>query len=87
MTAEDPTAADASSANDPTDARPETPAAARSSAADVADEIDLDVIAADLADVEAALGRLNAGTYWTDEVTGAPIADDVLAAEPLRRRS
>ena len=46
---------------------------------------DLDVIARDLADVEAALGRLNAGTYWTDEVSGQPINEELLVAEPLRR--
>ena len=31
---------------------------------------DLDGIERDLADVEVALARLDAGTYWTDEVTG-----------------
>ena len=50
-------------------------------------EPDLDAIAADLADVETALGRLDAGTYWTDEVTGAALPDDVLADRPAARRS
>ncbi len=49
--------------------------------------IDLDSIERDLADVESALARLDAGTYWTDEVTGAPIADEVLEANPLARRN
>ena len=49
--------------------------------------IDLDAIERDLADVETALARLDADTYWTDEVTGAPIADAVLAANPLARRN
>ena len=47
---------------------------------------DLEAIARDLADVEAALGRLQSGEYWTDEVTGAAFPDDLLAAEPLIRR-
>ena len=49
--------------------------------------IDLDAIERDLADVETALARLDAGTYWTDEVTGAPIADPVLETNPLARRN
>ena len=49
--------------------------------------IDLDAIEQDLADVETALARLDAGTYWTDEITGAPIADAVLEANPLTRRN
>jgi hypothetical protein len=50
-------------------------------------EPDLDAIAADLADVETALGRLDAGTYWTDEVTGETLPDDALADRPVTRRS
>lgn len=49
--------------------------------------IDLDRIAADLDGVESALQRLDAGTYWTDEVTGGPIAESVLAADPVARRN
>jgi RNA polymerase-binding transcription factor DksA len=49
--------------------------------------IDLDRIARDLDGVEQALARLDAGTYWTDEVTGAPIDDDRLAADPTARRA
>ena len=49
--------------------------------------IDLDRIERDLAGVEAALARLDAGTYWTDEVTGAPIPDSHLADHPTARRA
>jgi RNA polymerase-binding transcription factor DksA len=48
--------------------------------------IDLDGIERDLAAVETALQRLDAGTYWTDEVTGETIADEVLAVDPTARR-
>jgi hypothetical protein len=47
---------------------------------------DLDRIAEDLAGVEVALDRLDAGTYWTCEVTGQPLPDDLLAADPVARR-
>lgn len=47
--------------------------------------IDLERIDRDLAGVEAALRRLDEGTYWTDEVTGADIPDVVLAADPVTR--
>jgi RNA polymerase-binding transcription factor DksA len=49
--------------------------------------LDLDGVESDLDGVEAALARLADDTYWTDEVTGEPIADDVLAADPLTRRT
>ncbi len=49
-------------------------------------DTDLDAIARDLADVESALGRLQSGEYWTDEVTGEALPDEVLAAQPLVRR-
>lgn len=49
--------------------------------------LDLDGIEHDLAAVETALQRLDAGTYWTDEVTGEAIPDDVLAAHPTARRA
>jgi hypothetical protein len=48
--------------------------------------VDLDRIAQDLADVEIALERLDKGTYWTCEVTGEPLPDDLLAADPVARR-
>lgn len=56
-------------------------------AATGAEPLDLDRIERDLAGVEAALRRLDDGTYWTDEVSGEPIPDDVLAADPVARRS
>jgi RNA polymerase-binding transcription factor DksA len=49
--------------------------------------LNLDRIEADLADVEIALSRLEEGTYWTCEITGAPIGDDVLAQQPTARRA
>ena len=56
--------------------------------ADPQDEpaLDLDAIERDLADVEVALTRLDAGTYWTDEITGADLPAEVLAANPTARR-
>jgi RNA polymerase-binding transcription factor DksA len=48
--------------------------------------LDLDAIERDLADVELALTRLDAGTYWTDEVTGAELPTELLAANPTARR-
>jgi RNA polymerase-binding transcription factor DksA len=51
------------------------------------DAIDLDAIERDLAAVERALERLSDGIYWTDEVTGEPIPDHVLVADPTARRA
>ena len=48
---------------------------------------DLDAIEADLDAVQVALGRLADGSYWTDEVTSAPIPAEVLDADPLVRRA
>jgi hypothetical protein len=48
--------------------------------------IDLDGIERDLADVEVALARLDAGTYWTDEVTGNELSAELLAEHPTARR-
>jgi len=48
--------------------------------------LDLDAIERDLADVEVALARLDAGTYWADEVTGAELPSELLAANPTARR-
>ena len=50
-------------------------------------QVDLDQVERDLAGVEAALARLDHGTYWTDEVTGAPLPDDLLAERPTARRA
>jgi RNA polymerase-binding transcription factor DksA len=49
--------------------------------------LDLDGIQRDLADVEVALTRLDAGTYWTDEVTGGELPPELLAAQPTARRA
>jgi RNA polymerase-binding transcription factor DksA len=49
--------------------------------------VDLDRVERDLAGVEAALERLDAGTYWTDEVSGAPLGDELLACDPVARRA
>lgn len=51
-----------------------------------AEPLDLAAIERDLDGVEAALRRLDDGSYWTDEVTGEPIPDEVLAADPVARR-
>jgi hypothetical protein len=47
---------------------------------------ELDRIEADLSGVEMALDRLDAGTYWTCEVTGQPLPDTLLSADPVARR-
>jgi len=47
--------------------------------------LDLEAIAAELADVETALARLEAGTYFTDEVTGQPLPEAFLIANPTAR--
>ncbi|MEI7547153.1 MAG: hypothetical protein WCK21_03725 [Actinomycetota bacterium] len=49
--------------------------------------LDLDGIELELAGVEVALARLDAGTYWTDEVTGASLPDELLAQHPTARRA
>jgi RNA polymerase-binding transcription factor DksA len=49
------------------------------------DAVDLDTIEQDLADVETALARLEAGTYWTCETTGQELPSDLLAAQPTAR--
>ncbi len=51
------------------------------------DSVDLDRIERELEDVEVALQRLDAGTYWTDETSGEPIPDEALASDPLTRRA
>ena len=46
----------------------------------------LDAIEADLADVELALARLDAGTYDVCEACGATLLDDMLVTAPMSRR-
>ncbi len=45
----------------------------------------LDDLEAELAEVEAAIERIDAGTYGVDEVTGAPIDPARLDAVPTAR--
>lgn len=49
------------------------------------DAVDLDTIEQDLADVETALARLEAGTYWTCETTGQELPNELLASQPTAR--
>jgi len=51
------------------------------------EDVDLDTIERDLRDVETALNRLADGTYWIDEVTGAPIPEQTLVRNPMARRA
>ena len=44
-------------------------------------------IAKERADVERALERLEDGSYFTDEITGAALSDDVLASRPTARHA
>jgi RNA polymerase-binding transcription factor DksA len=53
---------------------------------DTAEPLDLDAVLGDLDAVEQALERLDAGTYFTDEVTGAALPDDLLTYDPTARR-
>jgi RNA polymerase-binding transcription factor DksA len=47
---------------------------------------DLTTIDRDLGEVDVALTRLDAGTFWTCEITGHPLPDALLATEPVARR-
>ena len=49
--------------------------------------VDLDEIEAKLDAVEVALVRLENGTYFTDEVTGKPLDEQLLISNPIARRS
>ncbi|MDO8390462.1 MAG: hypothetical protein Q7V57_08240 [Actinomycetota bacterium] len=49
--------------------------------------LDLDSIEHELAGVEVALARLDAGTYWTDEVTGEALPAALLVQHPTARRA
>ena len=63
------------------------PTSAPSELDPASNDVDLDAIERDLTGVEVALSRLAEGTYWTDEATGSPIPDHVLAADPIARRA
>lgn len=75
-----------SSPTEPIEAAESAPVEAAEASEAAPAALDLAAIEADLADVEVALQRLDAGTYWTCEVTGQPLPDDLMAAEPTRRR-
>lgn len=47
----------------------------------------IEAIEKDLNDVDQALARLADGNYFKDEVTGAPLQPEFLAANPLARRN
>ena len=47
----------------------------------------IDAIELDLNGVDAAMDRLEKGTYFTDEVTGEPLETNFLTANPLARRN
>ena len=47
----------------------------------------VDAIERDLNDVDVAMDRLEKGTYFSDEITGAPLQIDFLTANPLARRN
>jgi RNA polymerase-binding transcription factor DksA len=49
--------------------------------------LNLDAIEQDLADVDAALTRLDADTYFIDEVTGEPLNEEFLRQHPTARRN
>ena len=51
------------------------------------DEADLAELERELGDVDVALERLDADTYWTDEITGEPIPDERLERDPVARRA
>ena len=47
----------------------------------------IEAIERDLNDVDVAMDRLEKGTYFSDEVTGAALQTDFLTANPLARRN
>ena len=55
--------------------------------ADNADNKMVEAIERDLNDVDVAMDRLEKGTYFNDEVTGAVLQTAFLAANPLARRN
>ena len=53
----------------------------------MSDALDLEAIEANLSDVEVALERLESGTYFTDEISGSALSEDVLSANPTARHA
>lgn len=77
---------DRDQSNNPSDqTRSQTLIPSQGGAAPTVGQLDLAAIAADLADVETALARLEAGTYFTDEVTGEALPEAFLIANPTAR--
>jgi RNA polymerase-binding transcription factor DksA len=58
-----------------------------SNATPITPALDVDAIEQEIANVETALERLAAGTYFVDEITGSLMSDDVLAADPTARHA
>lgn len=54
---------------------------------DSANSLDLDRIDAELDAVEVALVRLENDTYFTDEITGKPLDEQLLTKNPIARRA
>lgn len=52
-----------------------------------ADNKMIEAIERDLNDVDVAMDRLEKGTYFSDEVTGAPLRPAFIAANPLARQN
>ncbi|MEK7291907.1 MAG: hypothetical protein AAB088_00530 [Actinomycetota bacterium] len=63
------------------------PDTSRNPGPETADSLDLDEIAAELDAVEVALERLENGTYFTDEITGKPLDEQLLLTNPIARRA
>lgn len=49
--------------------------------------LDVNGIDAELDAVEVALVRLENGTYFTDEITGKPLDEQLLIKNPIARRA
>ena len=52
-----------------------------------ADNKMIEAIERDLNDVDVAMDRLEKGTYFSDEVTAAPLRTEFLTTNPLARRN
>ena len=63
---------------------PDSPDHSQARRSAVVPGLDLDAVTADLVAVEAALERLDAGSYGRCLACDAPIADEALAASPTQ---
>lgn len=52
-----------------------------------ADNKMIEAIERDLNDVDVAMERLEKGTYFSDEITGAVLQPEFIVANPLARRN